>query len=270
MQINKNHFAIGEKRFLWRQVIQRSNANDEIFQETSLRVISLERKEKGNIFEKVEAKKKELLQNQAEHEELLEELAKQGGDTKKIAALVLREIKNNFLGNDANENCDENITRSTIKNLWNDLQKNLDAVQCKNLAKEVLRALQTATAQRDRDLNEDLFAENFAAEKNKKTSQGLQVIAQVFSEEADSAQLKKAKEDWQRQKKESRQDADKSEKKFLISDFFKKKSVWLLLFLFLIIIVCFFVAMNKKIDFKKIFFVERFFYSESLIETENF
>ena len=76
-----------------------------------MRIISRGEKETENILEKIEAKKKELLQNQAEHEELLAELSKQNCDMQKIAALVSREIKNEFLKNESGNGFhDKNIT----------------------------------------------------------------------------------------------------------------------------------------------------------------
>ncbi|MBU1089757.1 hypothetical protein KKF38_03115 [Patescibacteria group bacterium] len=200
MQKNKNHFEIGEKRFLWRQIIQQPDISNEIFQRTSLRITSRRKKEAENISDKIEAKKEELLRNQAEHEELLVELSKQNCDTQKIATLVLREIKNEFLKNIVNENnkfdngfCDENVTRSMIENLWKDLQKNLDVIQCKNLAKEVLQML-PAMQQGDENIPEIHF-------NNSLMSVTLQKITQVFSEESDNARWQKAEDDWRQQKK---------------------------------------------------------------------
>ncbi|MCK5471839.1 hypothetical protein KAI54_01475 [Candidatus Gracilibacteria bacterium] len=197
MQKNRNHSEIGEKRFLWRQMTQSSDINNEIFQKTSLRIVSRRKNETENIGEKIEAKKKELLQNQANHEELLAELSRQNRNTQKIATLVLRGIKNEFLKNITNKDNkssngfhDENITRSTIENLWKDLQKNLDVIQCKNLAKEVSQMLQTMQH------NEESFT------KNSMMSATLQKVTQLFSEEADNTRWKKAEDDWKQQKKE--------------------------------------------------------------------
>ncbi|MFH1545925.1 MAG: hypothetical protein ABIE14_00930 [Patescibacteria group bacterium] len=198
MQKKKNHSEIGEKRFLWRQVIQQSDIKNEIFQRTSLRITSRRKEETENISDKVEAKKKELSQDQAEHEELLAELAKQDCDAKKIATLVVREIKNEFLNNrDDNFSgvknfYDENSVRGAIKNLWKDLQKNLNVIQCKNLAKEIsqmLRAMQD---------DENFLEINF---KNSTMSAVLQKVTQLFSEEAENARWEKAEDDWRQQKK---------------------------------------------------------------------
>ena len=167
--------------------------NDEVFQRTSLRIISAKKKKNGSTSERIEARKKELLRDQAEHKELLAELSKQNHDAEKIAVLVSQKIKNELLRDTTSKDFenfhDENIIRSSIENLWKALGRNLDVAQCEDLAEKVIQTLQ-ATPYNSVNILEI------------KSSTTLKEITQFFLEEAQDVRLKKAKASWKHQKKE--------------------------------------------------------------------